>query len=401
MNAWDRTGLQRCTEQLSALLLSLKKRPVIRYDKASMMATKLAAELKSSIKNQSTTGLFDFPQGEQISPILLILDRRADLITPLLSQWTYQALIHDPFGINNGSVDLSKYNYDTEDERANLLGTSTLHNIVPGQDKFVADHLNVIFGKVTEDLTRLLKEVQLKTSSCQKLESLAGIKQFLEDYPKMMKLKSIVAKHLSITAEINKHYTRERLLEVSELEQMIVTGYGDVNQLSEMLTSPNIRKTLKLKLALIYALQMTQRTGSNFDLLSYFSLLMRSGSFDANDIELVDFMVKFSKSETDLANIWTGSPPTATRVDQHIYTQHIPPLLSLVDALIRGKLRQESFPSLLLDPRDNASSQPREVIIFMIGGTAFEEACHLSRLSDLMPSVQLLIGGTAIHSSIR
>jgi len=39
---------------------------------------------------------------------LLILDRRNDPVTPLLSQWTYQAMVHELLGINNGRVDLSK-----------------------------------------------------------------------------------------------------------------------------------------------------------------------------------------------------------------------------------------------------------------------------------------------------
>jgi hypothetical protein len=40
--------------------------------------------------------------------LLLILDRRNDPVTPLLSQWTYQAMVHELLGISNGRVDLSK-----------------------------------------------------------------------------------------------------------------------------------------------------------------------------------------------------------------------------------------------------------------------------------------------------
>lgn len=41
-------------------------------------------------------------------PLLLILDRRNDPVTPLLSQWTYQAMVHELLGIQNGRVDLSQ-----------------------------------------------------------------------------------------------------------------------------------------------------------------------------------------------------------------------------------------------------------------------------------------------------
>lgn len=56
---------------------------------------------------QSESALFDF-RLTQTPPLLLILDRRNDPVTPLLSQWTYQAMVHELLGIQNGRVDLSK-----------------------------------------------------------------------------------------------------------------------------------------------------------------------------------------------------------------------------------------------------------------------------------------------------
>lgn len=50
--------------------------------------------------------LFDF-RGSQVAPLLLILDRRSDPVTPLLTQWTYQAMVHELLGIHNGRVNLS------------------------------------------------------------------------------------------------------------------------------------------------------------------------------------------------------------------------------------------------------------------------------------------------------
>jgi hypothetical protein len=55
---------------------------------------------------QSESTLFDF-RLTQVPPLLLILDRRNDPVTPLLSQWTYQAMVHELLGIQNGRVDLS------------------------------------------------------------------------------------------------------------------------------------------------------------------------------------------------------------------------------------------------------------------------------------------------------
>ena len=41
------------------------------------------------------------------SVLVLIFDRRLDPVTPLLNQWTYQAMIHDAFGIKNNVVEMA------------------------------------------------------------------------------------------------------------------------------------------------------------------------------------------------------------------------------------------------------------------------------------------------------
>lgn len=45
--------------------------------------------LKQKLMYQEESGLFDFRRME-VSPLLLVVDRRDDPVTPLLNQWTYQ-----------------------------------------------------------------------------------------------------------------------------------------------------------------------------------------------------------------------------------------------------------------------------------------------------------------------
>ena len=101
---WNQDSLARSTEGVVALLLSLKKKPLIRYEKNSLLCKKLATEVRYSMTQEEQ--LFDFRKTDT-PPILLIVDRREDPITPLLTQWTYQAMVHELLGINNGRVNLS------------------------------------------------------------------------------------------------------------------------------------------------------------------------------------------------------------------------------------------------------------------------------------------------------
>lgn len=45
-NTWDQKALERTVQGITAVLLSLKKKPVIRYEKMSGMAKKLAVEVQ-------------------------------------------------------------------------------------------------------------------------------------------------------------------------------------------------------------------------------------------------------------------------------------------------------------------------------------------------------------------
>ncbi len=112
---WDANALQRATEGVLAVLLSLKKKPVIRYEKNSWMAKKLATEVRYQMSQEEHQQLFDFRRTDT-PPVLLIVDRRDDPVTPLLTQWTYQAMVHELLGIKNGRVDLS----DVPDVRPEL-----------------------------------------------------------------------------------------------------------------------------------------------------------------------------------------------------------------------------------------------------------------------------------------
>ena len=97
---WHQDSLSRTTEGVLAMLLALKKKPLIRFEKNSLLCKKLATEVRYAITQEEQ--LFDFRKPDT-PPILLLIDRREDPVTPLLTQWTYQAMVHELLGIENGT----------------------------------------------------------------------------------------------------------------------------------------------------------------------------------------------------------------------------------------------------------------------------------------------------------
>lgn len=115
---WNPDALLRSTEAVLAMLLSLKKKPLIRYARSSLLAKKLATEVRYRMTQEDQ--LFDFRKPDT-PPILLIVDRRDDPVTPLLTQWTYQAMVHELLGIKNGRVDLSELPETRQEMKVRLL----------------------------------------------------------------------------------------------------------------------------------------------------------------------------------------------------------------------------------------------------------------------------------------
>lgn len=151
--------------------------------------------------------LFDFRKTTDSPLLLLILDRRSDAITPLLSQWTYQAMVHELIGIRNGRVSIPN-----QKEEIVLSSFS---------DSFYAKNRLCNFGDLGNAIKDFVKELEGTSTSVKKLETIADMKKFVEELPEYRKLSSNVSKHVNIMSELSRLVEKNNLLQISEIEQNI------------------------------------------------------------------------------------------------------------------------------------------------------------------------------------
>lgn len=78
-------------------------------DKAKILADMLLRMRQESIID-SRTALYGMGQSQCIES-LIIIDREVDLITPLLTQLTYEGLIDEKYGIKNSEPVTSRSNF--------------------------------------------------------------------------------------------------------------------------------------------------------------------------------------------------------------------------------------------------------------------------------------------------
>lgn len=99
---------------------------------------------------------------------------------------------------------------------------------------------------------------------------------------------------------------------------------------------------------------------------------------------------------------------------ENVYMQHAPHLSQTLENLFKGKLREASYPFIEGAGINAGLQRPQDVIVFIIGGTTFEEARTVALLNEASanssggPSststpagIRLLLGGTCLHNSSR
>ncbi|KAH9080598.1 Sec1 family-domain-containing protein [Lactarius deliciosus] len=400
-NTWDTKALERHVQGLIAVMLSLKKKPIIRYEKMSGMARKLAVEFHSRVQAESQ--LFDF-RSTQVPPLLLILDRRNDPITPMLSQWTYQAMVHELLGIRNGRVDMSGVP-DIRPELSEItLTTST--------DPFFQGHHLATFGDLGTALKSYVQSYQARSLAQQpsSINSITDMKRFVEEYPEFRKLGGNVSKHVALVGELSRLVDKDKLLELGEVEQGLATRAGaDLKSVQEFITNNDVSSRNKLRLLILYALRY-QKTQTN-NIASLITLALENG-VRKEDARLVYALLNIAGADHRQDDLYSTESLLALgrsalkglKGVENVYMQHTPHLSETLENLFKGKLKENSH-AFLESAGPNAGLQrPQDVIIFMIGGTTYEEARTVALLNHDSTAgstggARLLLGGTCVHNS--
>ena len=419
---WNQTNsaLNRCTDGIRSLMLALKgTRANICWAKDDLQKMTLCQELAQGIKNEIASD-----GGLPGDTLIVLLDRRIDPITPLLNQWTYQAMVHELIGLNNNRVDLTGRE-EIPDEMKNLT-------LSGDSDEFYRLNMYANFGEIGEAIQKLVKNFQEKKGNMGgkggKLDSISDIKDFITEYPEFKKMSGTVSKHVALVTELSKEVTANDLCKVSELEQNIACGQerdNSISHLLEILKMENIRKKDALRLISLYTIRYEREVQKNLDVLCrsvrgmylytytnscillfvfYFYLYSFAKIFFLQLIsdvprkeayEVIEMTKKFSRHKSRYL-FDDNSTPFSTNFFkglkgvENVYTQHIPLITKeFLPDFVRGKKREDfHYEKPPIDV-------PAKVILFFVGGITYEETRAVA-MFNRDNGTNVVIGGTSI-----
>jgi len=440
---WQRT-LERTVDGLASVLLSMRKRPVIRYARGSDLAQRIASELMRRMQAESE--LFDIRRTDP-APLLLLLDRRDDPVTPLLFQWTYQAMVHELLGLVKNRVDLSTVRATLQQPAAAAAteGTSAQAQqkqkddlkeavLSADQDTFFRDAMFMDFGDLGAAIKDLVDQFQEKSKGNESIQSLDDIRKFLERYPDFRRMGASASKHVTIMSEISRQVDNRLMLElVGKFEQELACHSdhaGAFRQLSEMLQNPRLDKYDQLRLALLYALRY-ENEGRLSDVLD---MLHHNTALTPDETAYIAKLLRYAGSRVRSGDLF-GNRTILARVKttvkrgirgvQNVFTEHTPYMVEILDNLFRGKLKDAQFPAIPESLQPTTSPLPTsssaaaassssgaaaatavvpkvvDVIMFIVGGCTFEEALRVAEFNKNppVPGARVLLGGTDILNS--
>jgi vacuolar protein sorting-associated protein 45 len=344
--------LNRIRDGVLSVLLSFRAKPYIRYQGSSTLCRRVANDISKKLDMFG-----DVLNGLRLDEDcqLLILDRREDPVTPLLAQWTYQAMTHELIGIENNRVDLShvlnKNGKSLPDEECKFV-------LAAAQDDSFRKLMFLNYGDLAVTIKEMVEEYQKHTDEHKKIDSIADMQNFIDNYGKFRSEAGAVARHVTVVSELNNVVDKKDLMKVSALEQTLACEQDHnnaVDQVRDLLKDSKVGFEDKLKVLILYALRYEKAKNET---PTFKALLRNAATSPAEEkrVRLVDQAIAFAgvAARSKNGDVFSNKDLIAKSINflsnglggsvKNIFTQHQPLLAKTLDRLSKGRLPDEDFP---------------------------------------------------------
>jgi len=177
-----------------------------------------------------------------------------------------------------------------------------------------------------------------------------------------------------------------------------------------------------LRLLCLYALRYERHANNELNTLKYEAQKQRR--FPDKYIQFLQAILDYGGQKFRQADLFNTQTPMAItrqfirglRGVDNVYAQHVPLIKDLFEQLLRGKLKDTSYPNVISKDQTiqsnrntnttttNQQSQlqqgqilkPSEVIMYVIGGVTYEESFHIQMMNK--QGARILLGGSYVHN---
>lgn len=176
-----------------------------------------------------------------------------------------------------------------------------------------------------------------------------------------------------------------------------------------MIQSPAVTVGNKLRLVALYAIRYEKQPSNALPVL--IDLLTAAGDVPPHRINIIPKLLAYHHSlqappvAGGFSDLFESASFLAGARDrfkglkgvENVYTQHSPRLEATLQNLIKGRLKELQYP--FLEGGGHTRDKPQDIVIFMVGGTTYEEAKMVAQVNASTPGVRVVLAGTCVHNS--
>ena len=350
---------------------SIKEFPQIRVQKGSEVCQLIGQTLGNKLKNVGnalTSG----------SSTVIIYERKEDPVTPLLTNWSYLALMNQILGINANKVIVSDKEY----------------NLSAYYDVFYNKHMHKKFVEVSMKAKSNMESLALKLSTEEQ-----DIEKMYSDLSQTLKNKKAAEMHFSIVSNLASTIRNRNLTAIVELEQKILfkdDPADQAKQIAELFLSSAVTIEDKARLLGLFALKYE---GENMQVVSMMmenfkgvqgsspylnainNLLQRMGK-DARQTSYVTKQINSTQ--------FFGTTFGQKKITDFLTNEFEPLMQNISEEFLSGRTKDAEFP--IIDGHPNPS--PKNLVIYIVGGVTYAEASFCEMLKENNQQNNFWVGGT-------
>ncbi|XP_052712538.1 vacuolar protein sorting-associated protein 33A-like isoform X1 [Crassostrea angulata] len=369
---------------------------------------------------------------------LLILDRNVDLLTPLLSQLTYDGLIDEIFGINNTSVKLPPEKFVSSSQSPEDAPTEKKKIILNSSDELYGELRDKNFNAVGSLVSKKAKTITAEFDERHAAKTVSEMKHFVSKLPHLQQMRQSLSIHTSIAELIKEHTDSEEFLDSLRCQQEFINGLdtdkvntyvedciGKMEPLDKVLRLICIQSYcnngLKTKVLDYYKREIIQTYGYEHLVtlmnLEKAGLLRQSGQRHYPTIRkslklIVDEVNE--QNPNDISYVYSGYAPLSIRLAQYHARpgwRSITEVLNLLPGPTIEEIQQ--IPVALRKRRSSITSSHSSVmdqkvtLVVFLGGVTFAEIAALRFLAqqddggtDYVIATTKIISGSTLLDSV-
>jgi len=367
-------------DKLVTLCASLHEYPHIRYKASSQLCSSLASIFNRKLtdyigKNERWWYHGDSAHIDRGRATLLLLSRADDCLSPLMHEFTYQAMVVDLLDVEKDKITYTAQATGTTANDGSAIDTISKDALLNDDDelwvelrgKHIADVVQILSNRIREIVnsdTGVALSSKGDQTNALTINQLSNALKTLPEYREVM---SKLTQHMNMAHRCMDIFNRQNLMELSELEQTLSTGKtedGKTPKLSNLVSQVEISlkgmidPLMRFRLLAIFVVSQRGLKPSDQNLLMSAARLNPSHAKALNNLKLLGIpTVKAMNSGSRISNRSKRLVSNYNESDsEYASSRFACELKAILEEMQDNKLSLEEFPSILPMPYQSVNS---------------------------------------------